>query len=202
MVVGQPGFAKQFQDFQELARSAGGEGTSSDGSDSESAHLAEGCGKAARYSANCLVASIVAGTGGRAARASASTTELVAIPEQAIATAALAPSASIQPAPAKIDAWTWASGTTQGDGPTTRVDSGVEENTSTATDLNAPSDELSFPTGKGVSQSADTVALTAIGLGAGMIGGTSASTTEPVAIPQQAMAAAGLPIRPVAEVAA
>jgi hypothetical protein len=124
--MGQPGFAKQFQDFQELAVSAGGGGKSSRGADSDSARLTGRFVKAATYSA----------------RPSTSTTEALAIPEPAIATAGLAASASVLPGSGKLGpsaspSRTRASGALQGDRPTGSVESGVEENASPAADPNA-----------------------------------------------------------------
>ena len=126
VVIGQPGFAKQFQDFQELAVSAGGGGKSSRGADSDSARLTGRFVKAATYSA----------------RPSTSTTEALAIPEPAIATAGLAASASVLPAsgrlgPSASPSRTRASGALQGDRPTGSVESGVGENASPAADPNA-----------------------------------------------------------------
>jgi hypothetical protein len=142
VVIGQPGFAKQFQDFQELAVSAGGGGKSSGGADSDSAHLTGRFGKAATYSVTSLGAGIMIGTSGRSARPSTSTTEALAIPEQAIATAGLATSASVLPGSGKLGpsaspSRTRASGALQGDRPTGRVESGVGENASPAADPNA-----------------------------------------------------------------
>ena len=126
VVIGQPGFAKQFQDFQELAVSAGGGGKSSRGADSDSARLTGRFVKAATYSA----------------RPSTSTTEALATPEQAIATAGLAASASVLPGsgklgPSAIPSRTRASGALQGDRPTGSVESGVGENASPGADPNA-----------------------------------------------------------------
>jgi hypothetical protein len=122
VVIGQPGFAKQFQDFQESAVSAGGGGRSSRGADSDGARLTGRFVKAATYSA----------------RPSASTTEALAIPEQAIATAGLSTSASVLPGSGKLGpsaspSRTRASGAVQGDRPT----ESVGENASPAADPNA-----------------------------------------------------------------